>query len=84
MVGLEDRMRHFPSQISGGEQQRVSLARAAVKRPRLLLCDEPTGALDYQGTGKLILSLLRRINQEQGSTVVVVTHNTAIGAMADG
>lgn len=80
-VGLDSRQEHFPSQMSGGEQQRVSIARAAVKKPRLLLCDEPTGALDFQ-TGKLILSLLLKINQERGSTVVIVTHNTAIGAMA--
>ena len=80
-VGLDSRQDHFPSQMSGGEQQRVSIARAAVKKPRLLLCDEPTGALDFQ-TGKLILSLLLKINQERGSTVVIVTHNTAIGAMA--
>lgn len=80
-VGLEGRTRHFPSQLSGGEQQRVSIARATVKKPRLLLCDEPTGALDHQ-TGKLILGLLARINQERGSTVVIVTHNTGIGAMA--
>ncbi|KJS15291.1 MAG: macrolide ABC transporter ATP-binding protein [Peptococcaceae bacterium BRH_c4b] len=81
-VGLESRMNHFPSQLSGGEQQRVSIARAAVKNPGLLLCDEPTGALDYQ-TGKLILELLAKINQEQGSTVVIVTHNASIGAMAN-
>lgn len=80
-VGLTDRMSHFPSQLSGGEQQRVSIARAMVKNPRLLLCDEPTGALDYQ-TGKLILGLLATIARERGSTVVIVTHNTGIGAMA--
>jgi len=81
-VGLEDRMDHFPSQMSGGEQQRVSIARAVIKNPRLLLCDEPTGALDFE-TGKLILGLLRRINQENGCTVVLITHNTAIGDMGD-
>ena len=80
-VGLEDRMDHFPSQLSGGEQQRVAIARAAVKRPRLLLCDEPTGALD-QKIGQVVLGLLDRINREQGSTVVIVTHNTPISAMA--
>lgn len=81
-VGLTERMDHFPSQMSGGEQQRVSIARAVVKDPRLLLCDEPTGALDYQ-TGVLILGLLRKINQEKGCTVVLITHNTAIGEMGD-
>ncbi len=80
-VGLEDRMDHFPSQLSGGEQQRVAIARAAVKRPRLLLCDEPTGALD-QKIGQVVLGLLERINREQGSTVVIVTHNTPISSMA--
>ena len=80
-VGLEDRINHFPSQLSGGEQQRVSIARAMVKNPRLLLCDEPTGALDYQ-TGKLILGLLAAITRDRGSTVIIVTHNTGIGAMA--
>lgn len=81
-VGLEERMDHFPSQLSGGEQQRVSIARAVIKNPRLLLCDEPTGALDFQ-TGKLILALLKKINQEKGCTVILITHNTAIGAMGD-
>ncbi len=80
-VGLGARIDHFPSQLSGGEQQRVAIARAAVKKPRLLLCDEPTGALDHL-TGKLMLSLLQKVNREQGSTVVVVTHNTPISAMA--
>lgn len=80
-VGLADRMGHFPSQLSGGEQQRVSIARAMVKNPRLLLCDEPTGALDHQ-TGKLVLSLLAAINRDRSSTVIIVTHNTDIGAMA--
>lgn len=81
-VGLAERADHFPSQLSGGEQQRVSIARAIVKKPPLLLCDEPTGALDYQ-TGITILALLRQITHTIGSTVIIVTHNTAIAAMAD-
>ncbi|MCL5290523.1 MAG: ABC transporter ATP-binding protein [Bacillota bacterium] len=81
-VGLAERKDHFPSQLSGGEQQRVSIARAAAKNPRLLLCDEPTGALDHQ-TGKRILGLLSKINRESGSTVIIVTHNTVIGEMAN-
>lgn len=81
-VDLLDRVNHFPAQLSGGEQQRVSIARAVVKKPDLLLCDEPTGALDYK-TGVLILSLLKKLSQLYGSTVVIVTHNTPISAMAD-
>ncbi|RJX21259.1 MAG: ABC transporter ATP-binding protein [Ammonifex sp.] len=81
-VGLENRIDHFPSQMSGGEQQRVAIARAAVKNPRLLLCDEPTGALDHLA-GRLILGLLAGISRGRGSTVVIVTHNTPISAMAD-
>ncbi|KUK54673.1 MAG: ABC transporter related [Desulfotomaculum sp. 46_296] len=80
-VGMADRMDHFPSQLSGGEQQRVAIARAVVKNPRLLICDEPTGSLDYL-TGRMILGLLSRINRELGSTVIIVTHNAPIGAMA--
>ena len=82
MVGLEDRMDNFPSQLSGGEQQRVAIARALAKNPKLLLCDEPTGALDYQ-TGKSILKLLQDSSRETGMTVVVITHNSALTAMAD-
>lgn len=81
-VGLSHRLDHFPAQLSGGEQQRVSIARALAKRPKLLLCDEPTGALDYR-TGKQILALLQRACREGGVTVIVVTHNTAITPMAD-
>ncbi len=81
-VGLAPRAHHFPAQLSGGEQQRVAIARAIVKRPDLLLCDEPTGALDYQ-TGKLVLEVIARINQELGTTVIVITHNAAIAGMAD-
>jgi putative ABC transport system ATP-binding protein len=82
MVGLTPRRDHFPAQLSGGEQQRVAIARAIVKRPTVLLCDEPTGALDYQ-TGKLVLEVIERINHEFGTTAVVITHNAAIAGMAD-
>ena len=82
MVGLEQRLDHFPSQLSGGEQQRVAIARAIVKRPDILLCDEPTGALDY-ATGKLVLEVIATINRELGTTAVVITHNAAIARMAD-
>ena len=82
LVALTPRQDHFPSQLSGGEQQRVAIARAIVKRPQLLLCDEPTGALDY-ATGKLVLEVIARINQELGTTAVVITHNAAIAGMAD-
>lgn len=81
-VGLADRMDNFPSQLSGGEQQRVSIARALAKNPKILLCDEPTGALDYK-TGKQILKLLRKTCRETGTTVVVITHNQALADMAD-
>ncbi len=81
-VGLSDRKDHFPAQLSGGEQQRVAIARAVAKNPYLLLCDEPTGALDFQ-TGIKILSLLKKINQDFKKTVVIITHNMPIGEMAD-
>ncbi|MFH1494802.1 MAG: ABC transporter ATP-binding protein [Pseudomonadota bacterium] len=81
-VGLAHRMDHFPSQLSGGEQQRVAIARAIAKRPDVLLCDEPTGALDYE-TGKVVLEVIARINQELGTTAVVITHNASIAGMAD-
>jgi len=82
LVGLSLRLDHFPAQLSGGEQQRVAIARAVAKRPDVLLCDEPTGALDYP-TGKLVLEVLERVNLELGTTVAVITHNAAIGGMAD-
>ena len=81
-VGLADRMDHFPTQMSGGEQQRVAIARAVAKRPQVLLCDEPTGALDAQ-TGVLVLDVIARVNQELGTTTVVINHNAVIAAMAD-
>ena len=81
-VGLEDRMKNFPSQLSGGEQQRVAIARALAKNPKLLLCDEPTGALDYQ-TGKAILQLLQDTGRKTGMTIIIITHNSALTAMAD-
>ena len=81
-VGLEGRMKNFPSQLSGGEQQRVAIARALAKNPKLLLCDEPTGALDYQ-TGKAILKLLQDTGRSTGMTVIIITHNSALTAMAD-
>lgn len=82
LVGLSERIHHFPSQLSGGEQQRVSIARAIAKRPDVLLCDEPTGALDA-ATGKLVLEVLARVNQKLGTTAAIITHNAAIAAMAD-
>ena len=82
LVGLEERADHFPAQLSGGEQQRVAIARAVAKRPDVLLCDEPTGALDYD-TGKLVLKVLQDVNRELGTTTAVITHNAAIAAMAD-
>jgi putative ABC transport system ATP-binding protein len=82
LVGLAERQSHFPAQLSGGEQQRVAIARAVAKRPDVLLCDEPTGSLDFP-TGKLVLDVLARVNRELGTTVAVITHNTAIAAMAD-
>ena len=81
-VGLERRMNNFPSQLSGGEQQRVSIARAVAKNPKLLLCDEPTGALDYK-TGKQVLQILQDMSRNQGATVIIVTHNSALAPIAD-
>jgi putative ABC transport system ATP-binding protein len=82
LVGLGDRLHHFPAQLSGGEQQRVAIARAVAKRPDLLLCDEPTGALDAE-TGRLVLQVLERVNHEIGTTTAIITHNAPIAAMAD-
>jgi putative ABC transport system ATP-binding protein len=82
LVGLADRMDHFPSQLSGGEQQRVAIARGVAKQPDILLCDEPTGALDAE-TGKLVLRVLDRVNRELGTTTAIVTHNVAIAAIGD-
>lgn len=82
LVGLGERRHHFPSQLSGGEQQRVAIARAVAKRPDVLLCDEPTGALDYV-TGKIVLEVLARVNRELGTTTALITHNAAIAGMAD-
>jgi len=81
-VGLGERLDHFPAQLSGGEQQRVAIARAIAKRPQVLLCDEPTGALDY-ATGKLVLEVIARINAQLGTTAMVITHNAAIAGIAD-
>jgi putative ABC transport system ATP-binding protein len=82
LVGLQDRMQHFPAQLSGGEQQRVAIARAIAKRPALLLCDEPTGALDFQ-TGKRVLEVLDDVNRQLRTTVAIITHNAGIARMAD-
>jgi putative ABC transport system ATP-binding protein len=82
LVGLESRLDHFPSQLSGGEQQRVAVARAIVKSPDVLLCDEPTGALDYE-TGKVVLAAIARVNETLGTTTVIITHNAAIAGLGD-
>ena len=81
-AGLDERLDHFPAQLSGGEQQRVAIARAIAKRPAVLLCDEPTGALDFE-TGKLVLRALVDVNETIGTTVIIITHNAAVAAMAD-
>lgn len=82
LVGLTERKDHFPSQLSGGEQQRVAIARAIAKRPEILLCDEPTGALDFQ-TGKIVLDAISKINRELGTTTIIITHNVSITSIAD-
>ncbi|BBC03032.1 ABC-type lipoprotein export system ATPase subunit [Bradyrhizobium elkanii USDA 61] len=82
LVGLENRIGYFPSQLSGGEQQRVAVARAIVKSPDVLLCDEPTGALDYE-TGKVVLAAIARANERLGTATIIITHNAAIAGMAD-
>lgn len=82
LVGMSDRYNHFPGQLSGGEQQRVSIARAIAKQPDILLCDEPTGALDVR-TGKLVLQAIQKVNRELGTLVVIITHNAAIASIAD-
>jgi len=82
LVGLAERLDHFPAQLSGGEQQRVAIARAVAKRPDVLLCDEPTGALDFE-TGKLVLDVIGRVNREMGTTTALITHNAAIAALGD-
>lgn len=82
LVGLEDRMDHFPAQLSGGEQQRVAIARAIAKKPSILLCDEPTGALDSQ-TGTMVLDAIDTVNREVGTTTILITHNVVVGEMAD-
>ncbi len=82
MVGLSDRIKHFPGQLSGGEQQRVSIARAIAKRPKVLLCDEPTGALDFE-TGIMVLEVLKQIHKEQGTSILFITHSQEIAKIAD-
>ena len=82
LVGLKERLDHFPAQMSGGEQQRVAIARAIAKRPQVMLCDEPTGALD-SATGVVVLEALERINREIGTTTVIITHNAVVAGMAD-
>ncbi|MBP9888168.1 MAG: ATP-binding cassette domain-containing protein, partial [Leptospiraceae bacterium] len=82
LVGLSDRIDHFPAQLSGGEQQRVSIARAISKRPDVLLCDEPTGALDFK-TGRVVLEAIEKVNRELGTTTIIITHNASITGMAN-